>query len=272
MNNQDMTTKTKIDQKRSKKEKAISMLKDERLDTIMGLITERKYITVDELTKKLHYSPATVRRDITQLVKLGYAKKSYGGVCLNEHARPIIIREHEGVPEKERICRKAAELVHDNDTVFIAGSSTTFHLGKYLAKKKDVTVITTDTRLALDLEGRGVRCYLTGGLMKDGMLNGYFAVAALRQMRYDICFFSATGLSGDGEITVVSEEFGMMLDEIFRRSERRVCLCTDAKFGRSAFFSVGTLDKVSCLISNVPADRTLTERYDKTEFLVSDAM
>lgn len=247
------------------------MLKDERLDAIMAFLAERKYITVEELTEKLHYSPATVRRDITQLVKLGYAKKSYGGVCLNEHARPIIIREHEDISEKEQICRKAAELIRDNDTVFIAGSSTSYHLGKYLAGKRDVTVVTTDTRMALDLEERGVRCYLTGGLMRDGMLTGCLAIGMLRQIRYDLSFFSASGLSDDGEITVVSEEFGMLLDEVFRRSDRTVCLCTDNKFGRREFFSLGTLDRVSCFVTNGKMEKKLLDRFGKTRFLTPES-
>ena len=46
------------------------MLKDERLDKIMELLSLHKYLSVDFLVNHLHYSPATVRRDITKLEKI----------------------------------------------------------------------------------------------------------------------------------------------------------------------------------------------------------
>ena len=66
---------------------------------------------------------------------MGYAKKSYGGICLNEHAKPLIIREHELTNEKGLLCREAAKLINDHETIFIAGSSTTYHLSKFLPEK-----------------------------------------------------------------------------------------------------------------------------------------
>lgn len=242
------------------------MLRDERIDKIMELLNQHKYLSVDFLVNHLHYSPATVRRDITLLEKMGYAKKSYGGICLNEHSRPLIIREHELTAEKNNICREASKLVKDNDVIFVAGSSTTFHLGKFLLNKKDVTVITTDIKLALNLEKTGVRCYCTGGLLHDGILSGSFAVNTLKQINYDICFFSASGVTNDGEICVVSEEFGTLIKEVCKRSVLSVCLCDDSKIGKHAFFSVGYLDSVSHIISNAEFDKKLIKSFKKTNF------
>ena len=71
------------------------MFKDERADKIVEILNKRKYATVDYLVKELHYSPATIRRDLTYLESLGMVKKSYGGVSINDVSRPEIFREHE---------------------------------------------------------------------------------------------------------------------------------------------------------------------------------
>ena len=45
------------------------MLKNQRLDEILGIIQQEHYITVSELSARLYASPATIRRDIALLEK-----------------------------------------------------------------------------------------------------------------------------------------------------------------------------------------------------------
>ena len=247
------------------------MLKDQRIDTIMELLRHHKYLSVHFLVNQLHYSPATVRRDICRLEKMGYAKKSYGGICLNEHAKPLIIREHELTNEKGLLCREAAKLINDHETIFIAGSSTTYHLSKFLPEKKDITVVTTDMKLALYLEKMGVRCYCTGGLIRDGMLIGHLAIETLRQMNYDTCFFSVSGISDDGELTVASEEFGNLLKEVWKRSCRSICLGDESKLKKRSFYSIGNLQNVSHIISNGKFDKAIIKKFNTTTFIQANS-
>ena len=58
------------------------MLKNERAERIVEILREQKYTTVQMLVDRLHYSPATVRRDLVYLEGLGLVEKSYGGVSL----------------------------------------------------------------------------------------------------------------------------------------------------------------------------------------------
>ena len=243
------------------------MIREERMDCLVQLLREHKYLSVDFLVQTLHYSPATVRRDIKSLVAMGYARKSYGGVSLNEQERPFIIREHEYPIEKEEICRAAAHLICDHDVVFIAGSSTTEHLEKILAEKTGITVVTNDPRLAAVTEKMGHKSICTGGVMKDGMMVGSLGVQCLSQMHYDVCFFSPTGLSDAGELSFVSEEFGYFIQKAIERSEKRVCLCTANKLGVRAFFCGFDLSAVTHVISNADVGVELKETFERTVFL-----
>ena len=101
-------------------------------------------------------------------------------------------------------------------------------------------------------------------------MTGNIAINSLRQMNYDICFFSVSGISDDGELSVISEEFGSLMRELWERSKRRVCLCDDSKFGKRAFYSVGDLRSVTHIISNMKFDSELIRKFDKTDFRTVD--
>lgn len=143
------------------------MFKYERAELIMEILKKYKYTTVDFLVKELHYSPATIRRDLTYLEANGLVKKSYGGVSINEYAKPVIIREHENIDVKTRIAKKASELINEHNSVFVDGTTTTYFLGEFLKNKKNITVTTSNLKLATYLGENNVKCYVMGGRVID---------------------------------------------------------------------------------------------------------
>ena len=103
------------------------MFKEQRTDKILEIIKENQYVTVDYLVNRLHYSPATIRRDITYLADLGLVKKSYGGVSITG-GKPSIVREHDNISGKVKVCKFSSDFIKDGDVVFIDGATTTYFL------------------------------------------------------------------------------------------------------------------------------------------------
>lgn len=246
------------------------MIKGERQAKMMALLEERQYLSVGELTEALHFSPATIRRDIRVLVRAGYARKSYGGIALSQTVAPLAVREHEHFSEKAAVAAAGAALVQEGQTVFVAGSSTAAQLLRPLGALRDITVVTTDLQMALSLERLGVKTYTTGGRLSDGMCVGAMATDALRKMSFDIAFFSVAGVSEAGELLVFSEEFGLLLREVSARAARVVCLSTKEKYKKQAFFSAMDLGGLTHFVSDAPADKSLQEHFPQVEFLVAD--
>ena len=54
-------------------------LAPERLERIRGILKDRHVIRVDELSSELGVSTATVRRDLTELDRVGHVRKVHGG-------------------------------------------------------------------------------------------------------------------------------------------------------------------------------------------------
>jgi len=112
---------------------------------ILNRLEENGSVSIRELTQVLYVSEATVRRDLSELEKLGALKRTFGGAkpILDTNKQvPLFIRESMDSKAKDEICRAAAELVRDGYTIFIDGSSTAQYLVKYIAHLKDIVVVT----------------------------------------------------------------------------------------------------------------------------------
>ena len=243
-------------------------MKYERADTILGILNKCKYTTVDHLVRELHYSPATIRRDLIYLESIGLVKKSYGGVCINDVTRPAFVREHENIDAKIRICRVAAELINDYDSVFIDGSTTTYFMNDFLDSKKEIIVTTSNLKLGICLEEKGLDCYVTGGKVVDtNMLSGTYAVDTINKMNFDICFFSAEAISDEGLICDKGELFADLRRTVIKCSKKAVCLCDSNKLGNSAFLSLASLDDVDYVISDGTFKAELMEKFKDTKFI-----
>ena len=55
------------------------MLKRERLRNILEIVTDRKFVTVDELAKTLQVSDMTIRRDLNELNTTGKVMRFMAG-------------------------------------------------------------------------------------------------------------------------------------------------------------------------------------------------
>lgn len=170
---------------------------------IVGLLRDRPFASVRELTERLGVSAATVRRDIGKLDSAGGARKVYGGISAltgrpdGVFARPYDENLDLAVDAKRAIADLAATLVHDGDTLIVNGGSTCFHFGTKLGER-NVRVFTNSMPLAAYLGEHG-RCSLTVGggelhreprvIYTPGQANGFYA------SKY---FVGARGITAEG--------------------------------------------------------------------------
>jgi DeoR/GlpR family transcriptional regulator of sugar metabolism len=82
---------------------------NERHNAIMTLLKKKKRADVKELAKLLFVSEATVRRDLSEMQKLGLVERSHGGAVLSEKAEEvsIFVRMNKNSKEKERAATNA---------------------------------------------------------------------------------------------------------------------------------------------------------------------
>ena len=121
------------------------MIPKERQDAILETLNNKGYISVEELSKKLYVSLATIRRDLNELEKNGFLKRTHGGasfISQDHMITSIDYRTNWNSEEKIKIAKKAALLVDNGMNIFIDSSSTTLWLDQELANKKYLNVLT----------------------------------------------------------------------------------------------------------------------------------
>ena len=148
------------------------MLAEERFSLIMEQLNRKRTVTVQELCEALNTSESTIRRDLTELDRLGKLNKVHGGATLPDSRfladEPTMeAKESQAVEQKRSIAQAAAKLINADDFVFIDAGSTTLELVRALAGDAlKASYVTNGVAHARALARKGCRVYLPGGLLR----------------------------------------------------------------------------------------------------------
>lgn len=226
---------------------------DQRREQIVLLLQSHGVLSIRELAAQVYSSEASVRRDVIALEQERMVRRVYGGVLLNgcENAVvPLSLRDGEHSAQKERLARRAAELVKDGDTIFMDASSTVRRMIHHLTSRRDLTIITNNHRLFEELDGLNARLMCTGGeyLCENHAFAGPSAEAFVRNLWADKLFFSSQGVADDGEISDHSEAETSLRRVMLDRSHQHICLMDDSKISRHCRFRLCSKDEVDLFL------------------------
>lgn len=231
------------------------MLKNQRLDEILGIIQQEHYITVSELSARLYASPATIRRDIALLEKSGLIVKSYGGIALaGGHNRFIELEQRQSShrQEKLRIAEEAASHVESGDAIFLDASSTVITMLPFLTQP-NLTIITNSLMVADRMGNQGARVFSTGGQLQERSksFGGSIAERAVRAFHADKMFFSAAGVSENGDIFDFYEDDISVRQAMIDCSSEQYFLCDSSKYRKRYLFRIANVTQITGVISDM---------------------
>jgi len=234
------------------------MLISERQSQIIYALQTNPNITVKELAQKLCFSEPTIRRDFTELHRRGIITKRYGGAILNEGAAdreiPFVLREKEKGQAKAEMGLQASKYISDGMVIMLDGSTSAYHLVPYLARCKDIIVITSGAKTALALAELHIPVYSTGGRMRTNSFSyiGREAEDTVRRYNADILFFSCHGLSAEGMMSDPSIDEANLRRVMMEKSREKYLLCDSGKFNKTFFYNMGNVSELDGVISDQP--------------------
>jgi len=249
------------------------MLKEERYENILDILDEEKFISVFELSKRLYVSLPTIRRDLSALQKQDKIIRSHGGarkLHIDNMQMPIEFRKTLQSSEKKQMCKIAADLVCDNDVIYIDASTSTYQIGNFLSDKKAITVITNSIPLSILLKQNGISSYCTGGAMQinSSAYSGVFAEEFIRKFNIDIMFISSSGINSDGYINDISLSETQLRKVAINQSKKVVFLCDGTKFNLFAPYNLIPIHNVSYLITNDIRGKDFFDPKDKEKVII----
>lgn len=244
------------------------MLQKERTDAILAILQENGYVPVKLLVEKLHYSNATINRDLNLMQKQSLVKRSYGGVeIVKTKGVRLPFRYHKMKTVKTLLSKKAAEMVNGGDVIFIDGTTTTEYMGHFLEDKKDITVITNNMALVMHLAEMQIKTVCLGGSVVEApfMLCGTDTVENASRYHADKFFFSSGKVSRSGLIDD-SQAYGDMHRKMMENSDRVIYLADHEKLGdvKGKAFSLSDIDVA---ITDFEFDDKVKGKFPQVEFV-----
>ena len=229
-------------------------MKLERQHRLMLYLTEHQSASMEELMNHFGVSMNTVRRDVAALVASGDAEKVYGGVRVARKISGFIPYEQRSLRPslaKQAICRKAAELVNDGDTIFIDSGTTTIHLIDALADRH-VTVITNNMEvIARAMNYPSIQLIVLPGELdrQAHAVTGDTSADYLSRFSTNIAFMAATGISKSGVTNSIPLEYSIK-QAVVAHTDRAVLMVTGNKFGITSLMNYAALDAFHCIITD----------------------
>lgn len=225
----------------------------ERYNRISDYLKENGRATVEQLASVLFVSPATIRRDLGAMQKLGMLKRTHGGAMhMNTGDEvSIFVRMESDSEEKEEAVSVALNHLPDFQSVFIDNSSTCFALAERMNLSYK-TVVTNGIQLAQRLANRkNVDIILLGGDLRhnSGATNGGFALGMLQSFRFDLMLSGAASVQFDGAYERSIETIELK-KAAFERSDKRILVVGKSKFDLKTLYRVAPLREYDLICTN----------------------
>ena len=247
-----------------------SLLKEERQRLILEALHESKKVTVQELRRRFGTSEVTIRRDLQELAATGVLQRAHRGAVVAVPAPPeppIIHRMVLEQTSKVSIARAAAELVHDDDSIFIGSGSTTAYLGRYLVERSNLTVVTNALNIAAELasNAKNITVVMTGGIIRPDELSalGHIAELALLEVRVDKVFMGMQAISIDGGLTTDHLPEVTTTRKIFSMAPEVIVLADHTKFGRMAAAYIAPVKRITTLVTDAATNRSILSQLER---------
>ena len=241
---------------------------EKRLDQIVDIIKQNGFVTVKYLCEQLHYSSATINRDLNELKKAGIIKRNHTGAeLLTPKFVPFVFRNEKNKHIKKLLSKHAAEYIMEKQFIFIDGSTTLQYLGKYITEIPGLAVL-TNLNLASFLSENKLSVFCLGGKVIEApyVLGEGIAVLNAAFYNIDTMFFSSLGVTSSGRI-IGGRNQSMLYPALIKNSKKRIYLVDSSKVDYNGPLVICDFSEIDVVISDYKFSDEVKKNFPNTEFV-----
>jgi DeoR family transcriptional regulator of aga operon len=242
------------------------MRQQDRLGIILERLGSTSSVDVAELAEELAVSQASVRRDLQLLESQQLLTRTHGGAVAAGvlYELPMRYRGGQRHEAKRAIAKYAAELLGpDVSSVGLNGGSTTTEVGRALASRSGLRVVTNALNIAAELAVRSnIELVVCGGSARSESyeLVGPLAELTLSNINLDVAVIGVDGVSASAGLTTHHEVEAQTNRSLLRSAMRVIVVADSSKIGRRGFARISEIGAVSDLVTDSEAtDADVTE-------------
>lgn len=245
----------------------MSMLPLERQEKLLEFLKQNRASTVSDLASLFNVHEATIRRDLIKLHKKSLITRTHGGAILEKEVHfelPFRERESMQYEEKRKIGMKAAQLIEDGDNIILDSGTTTLHIAKAIADKKNLTVITNDINIAATLRfSDSIKVIVTGGILfpESYMLNGLITDETLSSMNIQKSFIGTPALHHERGLTHFDEYLVSAKKKMILAAKQIIIVADHTKLDRVSLHTVAGLNKIDDLVIGREIEETDLKKW-----------
>lgn len=199
-------------------------------------------------------------------------------LCMQAHAARLGVElevvdaeqnlKHDVTLREREIARVAAEQVLPGDVVLIdGGGAITTYLAEELACKAEITVISNALPVLAALHDcPNITLIATGGMLRhySDTLSGQIAESALRDLRADKLFLTATGITSSFGLSHTNLGEVATKQAMIRAARDVILLADHTKFGQEAVAQIAPLSAISRVITDNALAATIRLELSKS--------
>jgi DeoR/GlpR family transcriptional regulator of sugar metabolism len=245
------------------------VLVEERRQRVLDLVSQRGFISLNDLTEAIPMSESTLRRDLDYWHQQGVLRRTHGGAMyVGDGGSFPALDERSTVQleEKQAIARTAADRIQEGDTILLDGGTTTLEVARLLVGRS-LQVVTNSLPIAALFGSRPeTDLVILGGYVypRTGVALGPLTVRMMEDLHVQQAIMSVGGFTAKGffnsNLLLVETERQMM-----RCADEVVIVADHTKIGRQALAFLcepGAIDTLIVDAGLTDAQRKIIERAE----------
>lgn len=230
------------------------MLTAERRRSIMRILQRDGQVLASELSKTMHVSEDTIRRDLRELAASGVLQRVHGGALPPSLAtiESFTMRQQQEPATKAAIAQAAVRLIRQDQVIILDGGTTPLQVAHHLPRDLRATVITHSLPIALALaEYPSIEVVIIGGKLykREQIAVGAATIEAFHNIRADLCFLGITCLHPEIGISTLDLEESYVKRAMIKCAAEVVALASAEKLGTAAPYIFGPLSDLTHLVT-----------------------
>jgi len=234
-----------------------------RQQNILLRLRKKEDVQIETLSEHFQVTTQTIRRDVNQLCKAGYARRIHGGVGLPAQLTNSSYQYRSDIQfdVKDKIAKKVAHAIPDGSTIMMGIGTTVTRIAYYLKTKH--RVITNNLQVVRILEmNPDIEVYIAGGLFRSQQQDvvGNNVTEFFNNFEADIGILGCAGITAS-HAAMEHETAEAEISRCIVKNSRQTWLVADAtKWTISASVKVAALsefDQVYSNYTNLPSELPL---------------
>mgnify|MGYP003318874949 FL=1 len=242
---------------------------EERRRFISETISKQGFVQVAILAKTFNVTQTTIRKDLNYLESKGLLRRAYGSALpVEEQVMDIALKKKVllNYDKKQRIGRRAAQMIEENDSILISSGSTLAIFAEHIEPKGHLNVVTSAVNISTKLgEIPGVTVMQIGGILYSNTLSatGNDAIQALRSVYCSKLFLGVDGIDLNYGVSGGTVEESELIMQMMKSSSRTIVLTDSGKFGHKGFGRICSVDKIHTIITDSGIPKDIKSKLEK---------